>query len=789
MQRGVLCVLAALVLLGWAPVAIAQNAGQIFGQVTRTDGSTLSGVEVSVSELGASRVTGPTGTFRFDNVPVGVYNLVFRLGDNTATMAGVKVAAAATALVEQRVDWEATAAETFTVFAASRRTQRLVEAPAAVSIMTETDISSQTVHDQLPMLLEFALGADISESSLHDFNLNTRAFSSSLNRRVLTLIDGRDPVGSLLAAQEWPAFPYPLEDLASVELVRGPGSALYGANAYNGVLNITTREPRYSLGGVVRVAGGELGTYKGDFRAAGQMGDGWYYKAFGLWEKSNDWSQSRTSSTEYEGVPREAVPLRDMSDDRYSGGLRVDKYFAGGSLLTVEGGDATVKGAVFQTGIGRVQVIESKRPWVQANYNTSHFNILGYWDQRDAEQVALSSGSTLFDTSSKWHVEAQANTTFARDKGRVVGGLSYRSEDVDTANELGAQTIISDQRTEDYQAAFGQLEYSITDQLMAMVAARYDDSSLYEAEVSPKAALVYSITPNHALRLKYDEAFQTPNYLERFLRISAAQPVDLSALETALAPYLGGVPLGFGAIPVMALGNEELKVEKIATYELGYSGIISGKGLLNLTYYHSQLEDFVTDLLPGVNPAYGPYAPPSQLPAAVQAVILQSLQSVLPPELYAAMSNEPNGAPLFALSYTNAGQADVDGVELGGSYFFADNWEAFLNYDWFDYSLEAGSDVSPNAPKNRVAAGVSYAGPTYDLALRGRWLDSFTWSAGIFSGKVPSYEVVDVTARYRITDNWETGLYIYNVLDNSHYETFGGDLLRRRALAHVGYHW
>ena len=84
-----LCMFAALVILaqtGWA-----QDRGQIFGQVTRLDATALSGVEVVLSELGTSRVTGATGTFRFDGVEVGEYTLVFRLGDNTATLSGVEV--------------------------------------------------------------------------------------------------------------------------------------------------------------------------------------------------------------------------------------------------------------------------------------------------------------------------------------------------------------------------------------------------------------------------------------------------------------------------------------------------------------------------------------------------------------------------------------------------------------------------------------------------------------------------------------------------------------------------
>ncbi len=860
------CVLAALVLAFWCSPAAAEGTGQIFGQVVRADGTTLSGVDVSVTELGQSRVTGPTGTFRFDGVPAGEYTLVFRLADNSLSTGGIKVTAAATTLVEQRVEWEVSAAETFTVFAASRRTQRLVEAPAAVSMLTEADIAPQTIHGQVPALLSHVPGADITQSSLWDYNLNTRAFNSSLNRRVLVLVDGRDPVGVLLGAQEWPTFPFPLSDLASLELVRGPGSALYGANAFNGVLNITTQEPRYSLGGGVQVGGGELDTVATEFREAMDLGKGWYGKVFGAWETSTDWSTSRNVSTEYPGLPTEAMPLSDLDTQRYNVGLRLDKYFETGALLTAEVGGANAEGPVFQTGIGRVQVIDSKRPWARVNFNTPHFNVLGYWDARDARQVSLSSGQDVYDDSEKWHVEAQANTTFAGERGRIVGGLSYRQESVDTkgrqnlyqaapAFETGSpdycpdgmevqgdpfadpryccpvdpdggpfdgqccavnlaanlccpvgtsldpnsgqcfvvqQTIIGESRTESSQAAFAQVEFNFTDKLLGMVAGRWDDSTLHDSQVSPKAALVYSITPNHAVRLKYDEAFQTPSYLDRFLRIPVAQPVDLSALEQALAPILGGVPLGLENVPVLALGNEQLEVEEITSYEVGYSGIVDGKFLVNLTYYQSELENFVTELLPLVNPAYSPYRPPAELSPAQQAAVLAALQAALPPDLYAVMSNDPSGSPLFAArSYTNFGKVDAEGAELGFSYFFED-WELFVNYSWFDYTIKeqlAGSELYPNSPENRVSAGFTFTRPTFDVSVRGRWVDSFVWSAGLFTGEVPSYEVVDLNANYRFAERWQLGLYVSNAIDNDHFETFGGDMLRRRAIAYMGYHW
>ena len=110
------------------------------------------------------------------------------------------------------------------------------------------------------------------QSGVNDFNINARGFNSSLNRRMLVLQDGRDLSIAFLGAQEWNGMVQPLEDLGRMEVVRGPGSALYGANAFSGVVNIITPEAREVIGTKLTLGGGELETFRGDLRQAGVFG-------------------------------------------------------------------------------------------------------------------------------------------------------------------------------------------------------------------------------------------------------------------------------------------------------------------------------------------------------------------------------------------------------------------------------------------------------------------------------------------------------------------------------------
>jgi outer membrane receptor protein involved in Fe transport len=95
----------------------------------------------------------------------------------------------------------------------------------------------------------------------------------------------------------------------------------------------------------------------------------------------------------------------------------------------------------------------------------------------------------------------------------------------------------------------------------------------------------------------------------------------------------------------------------------------------------------------------------------------------------------------------------------------------------------------PNAPENKYTAGLAYRGGKLSGALKYRWVDDFPWAAGIFVGDVPSYDLVDLGLSYQITNNWEVGVDVSNLLDDEHYESFGGDLLSRRALGHVSFSW
>jgi outer membrane receptor protein involved in Fe transport len=782
-----------------APSALAQSAGRVEGRLTRSDGTGLSGATVTIVSTGVSTLTGADGRYVIEAASPGPFSVTFSLGANLLTIDDVRLEGGRSTL-DRTVDWQVGYTETITVYAASRRTERLFEAPASVAIVNESTIAREAAHGQVPKLLAATPGVELAQSGVFDFNVNIRGLNAALTRRVLTLVDARDPASVLIGAQEWAAFGVPLDDLARIEVVRGPGAALYGTNAFNGVIDITSREPRFSQGGHAEVTAGEIGTIRVSARHAGAIAATTFYRVHTGYGRTDDFFASRVASREYPGLPPEVAGLQRDRTEFVNWGGRIDRYFSAGRHLTVEGGSAHTDGSVFLTGAGRLQNTGAHRPWARAALQTARWRMSGYYDGRYGDMASLTAGQTIVDRSMKASADVSRRFDFRDARSRFVLGGAYRLQRADTRDEQGHSTILRDVERADETSAFAQLDHAITDRVKLVAATRLDDSTLHHLEVSPKAALVFSSAPTQSLRLTYGHAFQTGSLVHYFTRTAAAAPVALGAVEQALRPVLGGATLGLASVPVLALGNDRLKNERVDSLEIGYAGAVKGQLLVAVNYYFNRISDLITPLIAQVgtelgriNPGFQPYAPPASLSAAQQALVLATVRASLPPSLFALMSNDLDGSPIFAVaSYTNLAGANLQGAEASVQYFASNRVSADAGYSTLHFTPRArliDPLVTANAPAHKLTAGVTYAGAKLTAALRYRWSADFFWNGGIYRGPVPAATVVDLTGRYRLRERTTLQLNVANLFDNEHYELFGGDILRRRALVSLIQSW
>jgi iron complex outermembrane receptor protein len=843
-------------------MAAAQETGTVTGTVTRAEGGELSSVQVGVAGTGLSTVTGVDGRYTLRRVPAGPQTIVFRWLGFRPTEVPVTVEADKTVSADAAMEAITVSLGEIVVQGASRAPERIVEAPAAISVVPPEQLQSAAITAQAPLALQSTPGVDVVQSGMNDFNVNARGFNSSLNRRVLVLQDGRDLAIAFLGSQEWNGMTQPLEDLGKVEVVRGPGSALYGANAFSGVVNITTPTAREQLGGRLTLSGGELSSFRADARYAGLLADGRIgYRFNGGYNRSDTWDRSRTLfngtslQQEYAGATDEPVPFtverlplkgqrvdtlaggepegdRDPLKNAYGAG-RVDYYLDNGSVLSVDGGASQVENGLFVTGIGRVQVNKAIKPYARVAMAADRYNVFAYWNSRTSidPQFSLASGLPIEERSDIFHLEGQNNWLFNGDRGRVVYGASVRSTQVNTSGTL--MNLANDDRSDNLYSGYGQIEYRVHPKVRLVGAARFDDGDLIDAQFSPKGAIVFSPNENHSFRFSVNRAFQTPNYSEFFLQVPVAQsdprPAQLegtiqsyyaAVLNSPVAPFLADLtitqdlPWNFSALtPALALGNPNLDVETVTGWELGYKGSV-GDFYFTADGYINRLRDFVTDLLPGVNPLYPSYTLGSEVnvPAELAALDARLAQLGLPadhplrapiPQLLGgygllqsglqvqganALATLPDGSRAVVLSYTNAGKVTERGVELGVGYQFTPEVRADVSFTGFSFDVDEsstarGDQLVPNTPSKKATFSVSYAGEQgFDGNLTVRLVDGYPWAAGIFQGYVPSAELVNLSAGYRINNYLRIHATATNLLDQDRFQLFGGSVIGRRVL-------
>jgi len=558
--------------------SVFAQTGSISGVVKSKDsGAALSGANVAIVGTNMGAATDANGRFTIPNVPAGNYKLrVTFIGYQELTM-NVKVAAGETVAADFALREIGVQASEILVIGASRHPERVAEAPAAVTALTTQILQRETISGQIPSLLETTPGVDVAASNLFDLNLNTRGFNSSLNRRVLILLDGREMNVPFIGATRWDAFSMPIEDLGSVELVRGPGSALFGANAYSGVLNITTPSPSAIAGTKISVSGGELSMIRGDIRHAGVAGN-WAYKVNLGRAQTKSFAKSRTTSVEYPGLALERAALDEGDVTSLYGSARLDRSLGGNRYLTFEGGVTKTENEVFVTGIGRAQILEDTNPWGRINFSSDRFfaQVTGSGRSTD-EQTALASGANLREHSSTFQGEFQHNTNFnlgGNKSLRLVWGASHRIQNIDTKN-----TLSLGKADENFSGVYAHLQLALSEKLSLIGASRFDRGTLYDSQFSPKAGVVFSPTREHIFRATFNRAFQSASYAEYFVSVPAGAPVNLTAL-------------GLGVVPILAKGNSNLEVEKVTSFEIGYKGIFGNKVFLTIDAYRSDLKNF-----------------------------------------------------------------------------------------------------------------------------------------------------------------------------------------------------
>lgn len=702
-----------------------------------------------------------------------------------------------------------TRTQDITVFGASRRQQKITEAPAAVSVVMPSELARANSHGQVAKTIESIQGVDVVQSGMNDFNVNMRGFNNSINRRVLVLLDGRDPSTPLLNLVEWNSFQTNMGDISSIEVVRGPGSALYGSNAYNGVINITSSAPKDIQGTRVSLTGGQFNTFRGDIRHAGGIGSLYYKFNAGYSTQSQSWVNSRDTTKggvmEYPGLARDVTGNRagvgnitsidslinaNRNATNMFGSARFDYELNTDERLTAELGFSRYGGEYFVNQTGRILINDVEKPFVRLAYNTSSLNIQAHWNRRNTitPQIVMNAAASSAERSDVYVIDAQWNGSFLNDAMKLIIGASHEYQAVNTSL-LGALPLLNpDGLHNNFSGVYAQAEVDILPSLRFVGAARIDRSTFFNTQFSPKAALVFSPIQDHTFRLTLNRSFLRPSYADLYRYSPAGAPVNLAAIDSLISSRNGVAPLGLSrTTPQWNLGNPTIQVETAMSYEFGYKGIINKDLFVTVDAYLNRRTNFISVPLGGLAPdVYSPVRYDNQKANEELKAELDKINR----QFYDRLARMPQtGSPALIITPRNIGVINEYGLELGLNYYIMNGLLLQANYAYLDFTVEENTlqaqKIVPNTSPHRVNIGLQYEKNGFEIGAQVRGVNGFTWVAGLFEGYVPEYWLLNINVGYALTPEVKASATIFNALDRRHYQIFGGTILQRMATMNI----
>ena len=552
------------------------------------------------------------------------------------------------------------------------------------------------------------------------------------------------------------------------------------------VIDAVTRRPA-PPSGEVRLAGGERDTARAWTGWSGPLSTATHLAMSGGLDQTAGFARSRVTESEYPGAPRERLPLAGGGERASHLDLRVERDLSYGARLELAAGTASLAGTLTRSELDRQQIVDAAAPWAKLELSTPGRRLRASWTgYRSRRQRALGLGRERWLDSDRYSVELEGERALGA-RARLAGGVVAEGELADSRDASGGETWLDGRVHDSLQGLWTSGDLDLGRRAHAVLGARVDHGPDGRSRLSPRLGLAYGFGAAHVLRVDASRGFVRPSAEQRALAVPLQDPLDLSALQDAY-----GLDLGFERVPVLALGNPRLRPKTVRRVAAGYSGRFGRRVRLDFDVHHSRHRDLISSLLPGVAAAYPRYSVPASVTPEIAALFLATLERFVEPGVRAGLVSLPDGSPAVVQSFANTGEVTVRGADLAVGVSIGRRWQSSLAYSLLDFVPEraAGGDVVvANAPDHRFVVTLAYAGPELRATAQWRWQPELEWSAAGARGIVPEYSTLDLALHRRVGTEWELGVSATNLLDGRHFETFGGDVLRRRALFTIARSW
>ena len=439
-----------------------------------------------------------------------------------------------------------------TVITAAKREQPMIESPSTINVITTEQIRESGVTN-LADILRLAPGIDVLSLSISDPNVSARGLNGPRSDKMLVLVDGRSVYLDFFGVTLWTSLPIVAEDIKQIEIIRGPGSALYGANAFAGVVNIITKSPKALAGTRIKIEGGEFDTYMASVIHADSVGRFDYKLSLG-WDRADQWRD------------KNQIGQRDLK-----GNLQVEYELKPKARATLSAGyDTHIGEAMTRLNLFKR---DGDLSHCKFNYVQDNLQFQSFWARVESNvcQPNLSANDILTDT---YDMEIKDVLRLGSRTILTVGG-SYR------LNTINSDLIDAFHR-QNLWAVYLQDEFKPVDKLAITVGARYDHHPLTKNSLTPRGSITYSLTNEHIFRVSAGKAFRNPTFVESYLLTSSERTLD------DLNPQLPEIPF-----TIKALGNPALNPEEIITYEVSYQNMLNNRISSNLNFFFNQLDELI----------------------------------------------------------------------------------------------------------------------------------------------------------------------------------------------------
>jgi iron complex outermembrane receptor protein len=598
------------------------------------------------------------------------------------------------------------------VTSVSKKETGLFASPAAISVITPEDIRRMGA-TSIPEALRMVPGMDVARITGNEWAVSTRGFNSEYAGSLLVLIDGRTVYTPGSSGVFWDAQDVVLEDLDRIEVIRGPGATLWGANAVNGVINITTKSAKDTQGGLVSASYGTEDQPITTVRYGGELASNLYYRVYGKYSDHPGLESSTGSSTA-------------DSSTSLLGGFRLDYEPSTQNTFTLQGDYYT---GTADREVDRVTLVPAAVRLIDNQEDDSGGNILGRWTRVFSEESQMTL-QMYFDHSRQGYGVSEAMLdTFDVDfqhrfaigtRNDIVWGGGYR----DTATQNPPSfflTFASESQNLQLGNVFAQDDITLArDRLHLTLGSKLEHNDFTGFEIQPSARLLWTPTPRQTIWAAVSRATQTPAQAEhaRF-NVAAAQP-------PVSPPVL-----------VSILGNPNILAETLLAYEVGYRIEPIKRLSFDVTAFYNVYDRVVEAV---------------SIPTAFEA-------SPAPPHV------------LVASKWENADSGNTYGTELSAQWQAVEHWRLTASYAFLHMQLEPDAGADSSSPQQQFQIRSYLDLPKnveFNAALY--YTDRITTKSG--SGTVPIASCVklDLGLTWRPAKPLEIGIWGKNLLQDEHAE-------------------